>query len=264
MTTFLFFRPPVLFHQSRSGNVHVEVPPHNMSINMSSSTNHGARGILEEHHSPTSQTITTVASINRLENNEFILKPASRSSTREMVTCTADITSLINQKIQSCDVGSGIGGSGGGIGGSEGRSSDDIVHNIRNKSPFNSMEDSITIDIEDDCQSNRPYSNETLNCTRSSSRCSNSYRDNCSIHSDRNINCISNNDYMSIVTDHNTTAANHSHCINVNNSNNVILEHNNKMIMDDSYLLSTRRSMRDTNFFSQNRESGNNCESGIR
>lgn len=234
---------------------------------MSTSTNHGARGILEEHHSPTSQTITTVASINRLENNEFILKPASRSSTREMVTCTADITSLINQKIQSCDVGSGIGGGSGGRGSSsnsEVHGSDDIVHNIRNKSPFNSMEDSITIDIEDDCQSNRPYSNETLNCTRSSSRCSNSYRDNCSIHSDRNINCISNNDYMSIVTDHNTTAANHSHCINVNNSNNVILEHNNKMIMDDSYLLSTRRSMRDTNFFSQNRESGNNCESGIR
>lgn len=234
---------------------------------MSTSTNHGARGILEEHHSPTSQTITTVASINRLENNEFILKPASRSSTREMVTCTADITSLINQKIQSCDVGSGIGVGSGGRGSSsnsEGHGSDDIVHNIRNKSPFNSMEDSITIDIEDDCQSNRPYSNETLNCTRSSSRCSNSYRDNCSIHSDRNINCISNNDYMSIVTDHNTTAANHSHCINVNNSNNVILEHNNKMIMDDSYLLSTRRSMRDTNFFSQNRESGNNCESGIR
>lgn len=227
---------------------------------MNSSTNHGARGILEEHQSPTSQTITTVASINRLENNEFILTPASRSSTREMVTCTADITSLINQKVQHCDVGSGSGGSSG-----SGNIGDEIVHNIRNKSPYNSMEDSITIDIEDDCQSNRPYSNETLNCTRSSSRCSNSYRDNCSIHSDRNINCISNNDYMSIVTDHNTTAANHSHCINVNNSNNVILEHNNnKMIMDDSYLLSTRRSMRDTNFFSQNRESGNNCESGIR
>lgn len=254
---FLYCRPPVLFHQIRSENVHVEVPPHNMSINMSSSTNHGVRGILEEHHSPTSQTITTVASINRLENNEFISAPASRSSTRGMVTCTADITSLINQKAQNCDVGSG--------GCSDGRGSDEIVHNIRNKSPFNSMEDSITIDIEDDYQSNRPYSNETLNCTRNSSRCSNSYRDNCSILSDRNINCISNNDYMNIVTDHNTTAANHSHCINVNNSNNVILEHNNnKMIMDDSYLLSTRRSMRDTNFFSQNRESGSNCESGIR
>lgn len=91
-------RPPILFQrQSRNpNNVQVEIPfdnssPSNNSINGNSSMTSEC----SEHQSTTSsQTITTIASINRLNDNEFTLMSATRET-------AADGTSLIKQNGRS-------------------------------------------------------------------------------------------------------------------------------------------------------------------
>lgn len=89
-SSFPSSRPPILFQRQRrnSNSVQVEIPIDNASnslINGNSSltTEH------PEHQSTTSsQTITTIASINRLSDNEFTLMSASSET-------TADVTTLI-------------------------------------------------------------------------------------------------------------------------------------------------------------------------
>lgn len=94
---FQQFRPPILFQRQCRNNpntIQVEIPvdnssPSNISTHGNSSVN--VTSEFSEHQSSTSsQTITTIASINRLNDNEFTLMSASR----EMV---ADVTSLIKQ-----------------------------------------------------------------------------------------------------------------------------------------------------------------------
>lgn len=88
------FRPPILFQRQNCNpnNVQCEIlidnssPPNN-SINGNSSVTSEC----SEHQSTTSsQTITTIASINRLNDNEFTLMSTSRET-------AADVTSLIKQ-----------------------------------------------------------------------------------------------------------------------------------------------------------------------
>lgn len=89
---FLIFRPPILFQrQSRNlSSVQVEIPIEN-SLTSSNLINGNSSLTTEypEHQSTTSsQTITTIASINRLSDNEFSSMPTSSET-------VADVTSLI-------------------------------------------------------------------------------------------------------------------------------------------------------------------------
>lgn len=71
-----------------TNNVQVEIPIDNSSTSTNSINDNSSA--TSEHQSPTSsQTITTIASINRLSDNEFTLMSASRET-------VADVSSLIN------------------------------------------------------------------------------------------------------------------------------------------------------------------------
>lgn len=95
---FFFFlfssRPPILFQrQTRNSNiVQVEIPIDNsLTSNNLINGNSSLTTEYPEHQSTTSsQTITTIASINRLSDNEFTLMSASSET-------SADVTSLIKQ-----------------------------------------------------------------------------------------------------------------------------------------------------------------------
>lgn len=82
-----------------TNNVQVEIPIDNSSTSTNSISGHSSAS--SEHQSPTSsQTITTIASINRLSDNEFTLMSASRET-------VADVSSLINASGRGMDVGGG-------------------------------------------------------------------------------------------------------------------------------------------------------------
>lgn len=94
---------------SNTENVQVEIP---IESNLSAIINERMNGITSspatnecsQHQSPaSSKTITTIASINRLDDNEFSLRvAASQNSTHETV---ADVTSLITSNgigIEDC------------------------------------------------------------------------------------------------------------------------------------------------------------------
>lgn len=93
------FRPPILFQRPATSSIHVEIPIDNPSTSHNSiNGNLSATSEYFEHQSPTSsQTITTIASINRLNDNEFTLTSASRET-------VADVTSLIKQNCGAVEI----------------------------------------------------------------------------------------------------------------------------------------------------------------
>jgi hypothetical protein len=99
----------LLQRQSRSANnVHVEIPFGNSSSSHSLANNSPslATNDFAGNQSPTSsQTITTIASINRSSDNEFTLMSASRETVN-------DATSLIKQNGRPIVVGDGCGSEG--------------------------------------------------------------------------------------------------------------------------------------------------------
>jgi hypothetical protein len=94
---------------SSADNVQVGIPMNHPTLsNNLINSNSSMAGECAEHQSPTTpQTITTIASINRLDDNEFTLMSAAR----ETVT---DVTSLINRNDRE---NLGIGGRGGEVSG---------------------------------------------------------------------------------------------------------------------------------------------------
>jgi len=233
-------RPPILFQrQTRNGNVHIE------EIHASDGASNAESATIEHQSPSSSQTITTIASINRLDDNE-ITQPAtttttttttSPSLTHDMAT---EVTSLISQN--------------GSLQFADSNANEQQQQQQRRRQENHNDENVVN-----------HFSHETLNwnnnSSRSSIRCTTAAA-TAATHSDRTAMIICNKENSSVsFTDHNN-AADNVHCINVNISNMTEL---NKALMSNSQLSTTSLSLkasqlRDGHFLTND----GRCESGIR